>query len=83
MKSDKNKKVVAAKPAKSKKAPKVKEPVIGSIEGLVLGDINFTVFGYRVTASQLAISKVGRVNITEPEVIACRTTKNTSQRKRS
>lgn len=83
MKSDKNTKVVAAKPAKSKKAPKVKEPVIGSVEGLVLGDINFTIFGFRVTATRLEISKVRSVNKSEPEVIACRTTKNTSQRKRS
>ena len=71
------------KPAKGKKAPKPAEPVVTVPEGLTLGDVSFTVLGFRVSVRELNIKRIGRVKMSEPEVIGCHTITNTSPRKRS
>ena len=48
-------------PAKGKKAPKPAEPVVTVPEGLTLGDVSFTVLGFRVSVRELNIKRIGRV----------------------
>ena len=63
-KTNKNKKVNTTSPAAA-------APVIGSVDGLFLSSINITIFGYRVTASQLAITKVSKESMDAPEEVGC------------
>lgn len=67
-----------------KTVKKQAEPVRPLEEGVTIGSFGFTVLGLRVSVERVNIRRAGTIVCTQPEVIACQTTQNTtSQRRKS